>query len=415
MPRSSKRSAPGARISTPGPGGSGLAARQRSGGKGTPMRGRGSSAESRRPRTRRAAPSDRRPGPDDRTADVPAIVLRPAALSDLSALGRLARHLDTVNLPSDPVALRAMVRRSVRAFAGRARTRADAVYVFVAEDRVARKIAGASVIVAKHGTPDSPHYYLEMAEEERYSKSLRRLFRHTYLHLRRSFDGPTEVGGLIVDAAYRGHSESIGKQLSYVRFLYMGAHPDRFEPRVLAEMLPPLTRSGESPLWECYGRRVTGLSFHDAELLCRDDKEFIDALFPGSPIYVCMLPATVREQLGVIGPASAGALHVLEKIGFRFLGHIDPFDGGPYWGAAVKDVRLIRELQYCRVRVLAPRVKVPPRGEIREIMVGVETAGGLRAVRVCADAGRDEVRLGRRTAARLGVTTGRRVAVIPFP
>jgi arginine N-succinyltransferase len=313
-----------------------------------------------------------------------------------------------------------VVTRSVRSFAGKARERADAMYVFVAEDRAAQRIAGASVIIAKHGTPDSAHYYLEMADEERYSKTLRLLFRHTYLHLRRSFDGPTEVGGLVVDPAYRGHPEKIGKQLSYVRFLYMGIHPDRFEPTVLAEMLPPLTPTGESPLWECYGRRVTGLSFGEADLLSRGDKEFIDALFPDSPIYVCMLPEAVREQLGAIGSESAGALHVLEKIGFRFLRHIDPFDGGPYYGARLEDILLVRQLERCRVRVKKAGRSAgqaggggADRGD--EVLVGIEDGAGLRAVRSRATITDGEITLAQPVAATLGVGDGKHVAVVPFP
>jgi arginine N-succinyltransferase len=344
----------------------------------------------------------------------PGILLRPATLRDLRPLSSLAKRLDTVNLPSDPTALRGMVQRSVRSFAGRVRNRADAVYVFVAEDTAARRIAGASVIVAKHGTPEWPHYYLEMAEEERYSRSLRKLFRHTYLHLRRSFDGPTEVGGLIVDPDYRGRREQIGKQLSFVRFLYMGVHRRRFERSVLAEMLPPLTATGDSPLWECYGRRVTGLSFHEADLLCRADKEFIEALFPESPIYVCMLPESVRDQLGVVGPGSAAALHALEKIGFRFLGHVDPFDGGPYYGAVLDEVTLVRELVRYRVRVVDTAHDGVGEGSC-DLLVGVETTAGLRAVRVHAGPHGRELRLSRSDAKRLGVATGRRVAAVPFP
>jgi arginine N-succinyltransferase len=307
----------------------------------------------------------------------------------------------------------------VRSFAGKVRRRAEAIYVFVAEDAANRRIAGASVIVAKHGTPDSPHYYLEVAEEERYSRTLRRLFRHTYLHLRRSFDGPTEVGGLVVDPAYRGSRERVGKQLSYVRFLYMGLHPDRFEPFVLAEMLPPLTAAGASPLWECYGRRVTGLSFHDADVLSRRDKEFIDALFPQAPIYVCMLPEEVRDQIGVVGPQSAPALHVLERVGFRFLHQIDPFDGGPYWGAPLEDIAVIKRLRHLVVRVVHPAT-VPVRVGLgrdagREaLLVAPENGAELRALRLQARVLADEILLAPEDAAALGLGTGRRVAVVPF-
>jgi arginine N-succinyltransferase len=357
------------------------------------------------------------PGPRERAAD--AIVLRPAQVEDLRALSRLAGRLDTVNLPSDTDALAAMIRQSIRSFAGKVRRRADAVYVFVAEDPRKRRIAGASVIIAKHGTPDSPHYYLDVAEEERYSKTLRRLFRHTYLHLRRSFDGPTEVGGLIVDDAYRGDPDKIGKQLSYVRFLYMGLHTGRFETNVLAEMLPPLTPAGASPLWECYGRRVTGLSFHEAEVLSRGDKEFIDALFPQAPIYVCMLPEEVRDQIGVVGPQTAAALHVLEKIGFRFLRQIDPFDGGPYWGARLQDIALVGQLRQLRVQVAertggAVRVSLGRDGGGHEVLVGMESRRGFRAMRVRARVTGEEVLLAPEDARAFGVGAGARVAVTPF-
>jgi arginine N-succinyltransferase len=260
---------------------------------------------------------------------------------------------------------------------------------------------------------------LEVAEEERYSRTLRRLFRHTYLHLRRSFDGPTEVGGLIVDPAYRGHPEKIGKQLSYVRFVYMGLHPDRFEPNVLAEMLPPLTDAGASPLWECYGRRVTGLSFHDADVLSRHDKEFIDALFPQAPIYVAMLPEEVRDQIGVVGPLSAAALHVLEKIGFRFLQHIDPFDGGPYWGARLQEIAVVKQLRHLRVRVIDPtsapvRVSLGKDAGREEVLLGPDGGGEFRALRVRARVLADEVLVAPEDAEALGLHTGKRVAVAPF-
>jgi len=95
------------------------------------------------------------------------------------------------------------------------------------------------MISGQHGTPQSPHYYLEIDSDERYSARLRKMFRHTYLRLRHSMDGPTETGGLIVTQAMRGRPERIGKQLSWVRFAYIGRHLKRFQNHVIAEMLPP--------------------------------------------------------------------------------------------------------------------------------------------------------------------------------
>ena len=155
------------------------------------------------------------------------------------------------------------------------------------------------------------------------------MFRHTYLTLRRCIDGPTEVGGLIVDPVHRQHPAKIGKQLSFVRFLYLAMYPERFEDEVLAEMMPPLTEERESLFWECYGKRVTGLSFREADKLSTKDKEFIEALFPPIPLYVSMFPVEVQEHIWKSWIGRARAVHLLEKIGLRFLRHVDPFDGGP--------------------------------------------------------------------------------------
>jgi len=306
-------------------------------------------------------------------------LLREVAPADASQILRLARLLDSVNLPTEKNDLVARIRRSALSFRGKMRDRQDGVYLFVLEERATRRIAGTAMLIAKHGTPESPHFYLEMATDQRYSKTLKQMFRHTYLTLRRCLDGPTEVGGLIVDPAYRQHEAKIGKQLSFVRFLYLAMYPDRFEDEVVAEMLPPLTADKESLFWECYGKRVTGLSFREADKLSTKDKEFIDALFPSIPLYVCMLPVEVQEQIGKVGPDTQGAVHLLEKIGLRFLRHVDPFDGGPYYGAKVEEILLVRQFRrYCL------RADRSGRGaETRQdVLLGWEGSQGFCAARV---------------------------------
>src|SRR5436190_186747 len=255
------------------------------------------------------------------------------------------------------------------------------MYLFVLEECATGRIVGTSMIIAKHGTPESPHFYLEMAADQRYSKTLKRMFRHTYLTLRRCIDGPTEVGGLILDPAFRKSPAKIGKQLSFTRFLYLAMYPSRFEHEVLAEMMPPLTADKESLFWECYGKRVTGLSFREADKLSTKDKEFIDALFPSIPLYVCMFPVEVQERLGTVGLESRGAVHLLEKIGLRFLRHVDPFDGGPFYGAKVEETVLVRQLRRYRLGTdLSGRAAAAG----QEVLMGWEGAQGFRAARINA-------------------------------
>lgn len=308
-------------------------------------------------------------------------LLREAAPADATTVLRLARLLDSINLPTEKSDLVALIQRSQQSFRGKLKTRQAGMYLFVLEEAATRKIAGAAMIIAKHGTPESPHYYLEMANDQRYSKTLKTMFRHTYLTLRRNIDGPTEIGGLIVDPAFRQHPAKIGKQLSFIRFLYLAMHSDRFEDEVIAEMMPPLTDSKESVFWECYGKRVTGLDFRAADKLSTKDKEFIETLFPSIPIYTCMLPVEVQEQIGQVGASSQGAAHLLEKIGLRFLRHVDPFDAGPYYGAKIEEVTLVKRFR--RYRLVTDR-SGHESDAAQELLIGWEGSKGFSAAQIHA-------------------------------
>ncbi len=314
-------------------------------------------------------------------APQPAFLLRQAHPADQRRLLRLARELDSVNLPTDPAGLAEMLDRSARSFRGGVANRARAVYIFCAEEIATRAIVGASMIIAKHGTPQSPHYYLEVDSDERYSARLRKMFRHTYLRLRYSMDGPTEIGGLIVTRAMRHRPERIGKQLSWVRFLYIARHPRRFEQQVIAEMMPPIIGDHEDNIfWDHYGRRVTGLSFREADRLSIHDKEFIRALFPDAPLYTFLLPDEVRAAIGAVGAETRGAVTLLEQAGMKFLKHVDPFDGGPYYGAAVSELVPVRQRRAFKLKAGEPSAE----GARLYLVAHEDSRRGLRAVQTIA-------------------------------
>ena len=338
-------------------------------------------------------------------------LLREATFTDATQILHLARLLDSINLPTDEEDLVALIQRSVLSFRGQIKDRQDGMYLFVLEERSTRCIVGTAMLIAKHGTPESPHFYLEMATDQRYSKTLKKMFRHTYLTLRRCLDGPTEVGGLIVDPAFRQHPAKIGKQLSFVRFLYLALYPTRFEDEVIAEMLPPLTDEKESLFWECYGRRVTGLSFREADKLSMKDKEFIDALFPPIPLYVSMFPVEVQEQIGTVGRETQGAVHLLEKIGLHFLRHVDPFDGGPYYGAKVEDIVLVQRFRRYRLAVGQADQEAE---SCEDLLIGWEGSNGFRAARISARPHESGLLCAAEVLKALDLHEGVEIGAIPF-
>jgi arginine N-succinyltransferase len=341
------------------------------------------------------------------------LLLRDAQPGDLPALLSLAKILNSVNLPHDRRALSAIVRKSVRSFRGEIPDPMERHYVFVLEDpgrRRGRRILGTSMVIAQHGTHDSPCTFFEVREREHYSSTLDRHFRHRVLSLGYHFDGPTEIGGLVVHPRDRGSEERPGKQLAFVRFLYLAAFRDRFRDTVLAELMPPLTPDGRSLFWESCGRRFTGLDYQTADKKSRENKEFIQQLFPPSGLYATLLPPRVQRLLGAVGPPTRGAERMLSRIGFRFAGRIDPFDGGPHYECRTDDILLVR--QHRRLRVAAGE----PRGRVAEHLLGASAAGRVRfrAVRAGARVEGQEVRLPVEARELLRVAPGDRVDAIPF-
>jgi arginine N-succinyltransferase len=340
------------------------------------------------------------------------LILRPVAEGDLAAVVALAERLDSVNLPADEGFLRERIALSLESFAGRSADPKSAVYVFTLEDTARGLAVGTSSLIAKHGRPGSPYYWLEVSTEERSSPELDRRFVHTKLRLRSTEDGPTEVGGLILDPAYRQHPQRCGKALSVVRFAFISAHPERFEGQVIAEMLSPFDAPGKNRLWDAFGTRFTGLSYREADRLSSRTKQFIADLFPRDPVYVTLFPEEVQKQIGQPNESAVAAVRILERIGFHPLNQVDPFDGGPYYGAARDAIVSVRER---RELVLPgePREDERPEGASLALL-SAEARLGFRATVVPLDA-RGAPLVSRAVREALGVVSGDRVGVTPLP
>lgn len=339
------------------------------------------------------------------------LLLRDVAKSDLAGLKRLAAVLNSVNLPNNEAVLAGLIDQSVKSFSGRIENPFEREYLFVLEDLRNHSLIGTSMVIAQHGTREAPHIYFQVTEAEHYSATLDKHFRHKVLSIGYNYDGPTEVGGLVVDPPYRSGPDKPGKQLSYVRFLFMALHRAHFRGRVLAELLPPLLPDGRSLLWEACGRKFTGLTYWEADKISRQNKEFIKELFPASDIYATLFNQRAQKSIGEVGPNTRGVQRMLERIGFRYVNHIDPFDGGPHYEADLNDISLVRHFRTATV------AKQPLELEAEEFIVGVSRATGsnrFRAVRSPVRFDDQHALLPRAVRERLKVKPGDRVALVPF-
>jgi arginine N-succinyltransferase len=272
------------------------------------------------------------------------ILLREIQENDLDALERFAQIPGFINLPNDKEMLRDKIQGSITAFKADATTKTDGKYIFVAEDLENHRVLGTSMIAAQHGTADSPHFYFEVSTEEKFSETINTGFIHGTLKLKYETNGPSEIGGLVLDPEQRNSEARVGRQISFVRFLYLGLNKNRFRRKILAELLPPLNKKGQSPLWEAIGRRFTNMDYWEADQLCQKSKEFIFSLFPSGKIYTTFLPAEARNAIGRVGRDTEPVLHMLKKIGFSYKNQVDPFDGGPHLWASVEDLLPLKRL-----------------------------------------------------------------------
>ncbi len=229
-------------------------------------------------------------------------------------------------MPSSRDPLERLLRISQESFGGSIQDQGKAEYLFVLEDQGTRRVIGTSLIVARHGTLEQPHLYFEVDE-----------VRDT-LKLVSETTGRTELGGLILEPAFRSHPAKLGKRLSLARLLYMRDHSSCFCPDVVAELLPRFTEDGKAPLWEVLGRPWTGMDYREADEMARRDKSFVTRSFPSGAIPMSGLPPEVRSLIGKPGPATEPVARILTEVGFHYLHQVDPFDGGPHYGAKLGDI-----------------------------------------------------------------------------
>ncbi|MFT3841093.1 MAG: arginine N-succinyltransferase [Myxococcaceae bacterium] len=339
------------------------------------------------------------------------LLVRDVQKTDLKGLKRLAAVLNSVNLPDNEEVLESLIDTSVRSFSAKIKDPFQREYLFVLEDQRNERIIGTSMIIAQHGTKEAPHISFQVTQAEHYSATIDRHFKHKVLSIGYNYDGPTEIGGLVVDPPYRSGPDKPGKQLSYVRFMFMAMHRRLFRSRILAELMPPLEKDGRSALWDSCGKRFTGLDYWEADKLSRQNKEFIKELFPASDIYVTLFPPKAQKMIGEVGTETKGVQRMLERIGFKYVDRIDPFDGGPHYEADVAEVSLVR--RYRTATVKDGELEM----EAEDMLVGHESPSGknrFRAIKTAVRFDDQEILLPAASKELLGVESGDKVSVIPF-
>ncbi|MCH2136917.1 MAG: arginine N-succinyltransferase [Phycisphaerales bacterium] len=334
-------------------------------------------------------------------------VVRPAHLQDVPALLRMARTVHSGNIPADPVALEARVRRSTASFLGREGD-ADGLYVLVLEDSTSGNVLGTSCLIAGKGGAERPRLGLRVRKREHYSSDLQTGQVQVTVQLVRDTSGPTEVGGLVLSPAWRGTGHRLGSLLSLARFALVGLRPERFSRRMIGEIMGDLTADGRTMLWDHLGRRFINLSYQEADRFSRTSCEFITSLFPEGEIYVSLLPAEARRLIGHVSPDAVPALRMLERLGFRHSDEVDPFDGGPYLEADRDEIPIVTATRRVELTGL-----LEGSVEGAEQLVSSPDGETFRCVRTQAVVAGDGVQISQAAATALKIEPGAEVGLSP--
>lgn len=301
-------------------------------------------------------------------------VIRQVTVDDSSTLLKLAKMVHFINLPADPDIIRTRISTSRQSFGGRIENANDRLFMFVLEDTETGNIIGTSSISSAISWPGHPHTYFKVRKRQLYSEDLQTGQVHVTLQLELDESGPSEIGGLILSPSYRGHRQQLGMLLSMIRFHFMGLHRDWFNERIIAQMMGALTPDSHNLLWAYLGRRFINLDYTEADRFCQQSKEFITSLLPRDEIYISLLPPEARQLVGRVSDETMPARRMLERLGFSYDGHIDPFDGGPYLEANAADIPVVANT---RTSVLGdPADDYPTDG-----LVSITSDSGFRAVR----------------------------------
>jgi len=304
-------------------------------------------------------------------------VVRPAAPQDLGALTALATALGPgmTTLPADPRVLAEKIDASLETFAGR-REPSAATYLLVLEGagREGDGLLGVAAVYPSVGHPYGFFSY-KVSQLVRRSRKLGVQARIELLTLSNDYTGATEVGSLAVLPALRG--TGAGRFLARSRYMLIGAFPDRFAPRVMAEMRGWQDEAGRSPFWDAVGARFFDMEFDAADRLSAvEGAEFIADLMPTHPVYTALLSPSAQASIGRPHRASAPAMAMLLAEDFRYEGNVDVFDAGPQVHAERDRIRTVAE------SFVAPAAAA---GRGAPLLVSNRDLAGFRVTQVAGD------------------------------
>lgn len=281
-------------------------------------------------------------------------IVRAVDLGDLDPLHRLVQSATRglTSLQLDRARLLDRIEQSTFAFSRLGSSPRGEPYVLVLINTSTGELVGTSTVYAKTGGYQ-PMYAYRKVISEHHSEMLGLHQHRERLELQRIHDGPTEMGSLFLRGIYRG--EGRGRWLSLARFALISMLPHRFADRVIAQMRGKASTDGSVPFWNAVPGKFIPTNFATADAMSTVSKQFIEEMMPQHPIYLDLLPDSVRQGIGDVHEETVPALKLLQQEGFVDTDLVDIFDAGPVITCETQKIRAVQRCQSCVVQSVVER------------------------------------------------------------
>lgn len=336
------------------------------------------------------------------------LVMRPAQLSDLAEVKRLAADspVGVTSLPDNLERLREKIATSEASFAAEVIFNGEESYFFVLEDGASGRLLGCSGLVASAGYSE-PFYTFRNETFVHVSRELNIHNKTHALSLCHDLTGNSLLTSFFVEDSVSAPASEL---ISRGRLLFIASHPERFADAVVVEIIGDSDENGDSPFWDGVGRHFFGMGYAEAEHLSGlKSRSYLAELMPHYPIYVPLLSDAAQEAMGQVHPQAQASFEILTREGFETEHYIDIFDGGPTLHARTSGIRSIAQSQVLPVQL---REGAAPAGG-RAYLLANGLLQDFRALVVNLDwEPGNALCLDRSTAEALGVGEGTRVRLV---
>jgi len=227
--------------------------------------------------------------------------MREVQIKDLDSLLQLSRSFSLYNLSNNKLLLKKKIEISQKSFLKKI-SAFKRNYCFILEDLKLKKIIGSSQILSFSGQQYS-HCYLWKKDS-------------SFLELTQVKTKRHQLGGLILEKAYRASPESLGFQIGVGRFLYVKLHAKDFFDFFEASLTSPFQEKNQ-PFWLETGAKYLKQDYPQALRTYRDNYSFFIKHLPENlKVSISSLSPPAQSCLSLVHPKTLPAYKGLLKKNF---------------------------------------------------------------------------------------------------